>query len=257
MRAIKSVKSLGFAKKARGARRVEITAFFLRHADKSGETLSPFGQKRAGSAGRFLRGRIVFSSSTVPRAVETAERLARAAGQGQIVSQHSELNYFNCVRDLSALEKLGVEERKKFPSEEKLRKQYPNEAVFQQKLFEIKEKADSVVTRKWLDGKIPTSIIMSPKEVSDSIIRRLEKNIFSAKAAGKNVSVNVSHADFIVAVFERLTGRRFDLLRPKNQYARPLEGMRFDFLKSGRIILRYRGKRFDVTKCFNEIVSKR
>ena len=109
--------------------------------------------------------------------------------------------------------------------------------------------------RRWLNGKISERLIHHPHRVADAIIRRrfgLGQRIARLGFKDKLLK-SVSHAWQIEAVFERLTGTRYDALPPGTQ-ARPTEAMEVIHYQNGKAILTYRGKRFDVTKRLDQIV---
>lgn len=111
--------------------------------------------------------------------------------------------------------------------------------------------------RKWIDGEISSDIVKPAQEFADAIIRRtLRLGTVLNKKGARNIAVrNVSHAGVVEAVFERLTGKHFDQTLPRNQIARPNEGIHLTFFPNGKIILKYRNKNYDVTKKFNEIIE--
>lgn len=232
MKPTRYAKRLGFAKKDRGARRRAGQAFLLRHAQKAKTPsgLSLFGEKQGRAVGKLLKkGRnFAFASGNAARTKTTAKGIASGANAKKDVKQYVPFSLDKWFHDEKAYDAL----------------------------VKAKRGNEELVIRDWLDGKVPASIFDKPKDVADPMIKRLHQNLSEAQVAGKNVSVNVTHSDLVEAVFERLTEKKFNLLRP-HIMARETEGLRFDFLKSGRIILRYRGKRFDVTKRFNEIISKK
>jgi len=136
---------------------------------------------------------------------------------------------FDCIKDMPALEamieKAGIEEP---------------------------------VLRRWLDGKISKKVIAPAKEVADSIIRkRLGFGNVVLKLGGKDILLrNVSHSWLVEAVFERLTGRKFQATKPTGTMVRPTEGLTVAFTKGGRAILSYRQKRYDVSANLNRIAGK-
>ena len=117
---------------------------------------------------------------------------------------------------------------------------------------------EEVALRRWLDGKLSTKIIDKPKMVADRIIKKriaLGKIVF--ELGGKNKLLrNVSHSWIVEAVFERLTGRKFNLTSPKGKMSRPTEGLTVYFTKKGKAILEYRKKRYDVTANLVKIAGK-
>ena len=116
--------------------------------------------------------------------------------------------------------------------------------------------SEEAVMRRWLDGKLPASTLEKPGPVADRIIKKrfgLGQRI--ARMGAKNrLLENLSHAWTVEAVFERLTGQRFDKMHP-GTYAREMEGLTVTHYKNGKAVLRYRGKSFDVTKKLNKILA--
>lgn len=112
--------------------------------------------------------------------------------------------------------------------------------------------------RKWLDGKVSARIIDKPKLVADRIIKKrigLGKAVFELGAKDKLLR-NVSHSWVVEAVFERLTGRKFQFTTPKNKMVRSTEGLTVSFTRQGKAVLSYRGKAYDVTANLEKIAGK-
>ena len=63
-----------------------------------------------------------------------------------------------------------------------------------------------------------------------------------------------SHSWIVDAVFERLTGKKYSSI-PPGKIVRENEGITLTHYKNGKVILRYRGKSFDVTKKFAEVAG--
>lgn len=115
---------------------------------------------------------------------------------------------------------------------------------------------EDAVMRRWLDGKVSTRFIEKPEGVADKIIKnrfRVGKKIAEGGTKDRMLE-NVSHAWNIEAVFERLTGKKFNKMKPGTG-AREMEGLTVTHYKNGKAVLRYRGKSFDVTKRLNAILA--
>lgn len=112
------------------------------------------------------------------------------------------------------------------------------------------------VLRMWLDGKISSKHVKPAKQVADEIIKkRLGLGQRVAKTGTKDrVLENLSHSWLVEAVFERLTGRKFETMG-SGEMVRPTEGLIVSHYKNGKAVLRYRGESFDVTKKLNQILK--
>lgn len=118
--------------------------------------------------------------------------------------------------------------------------------------------SEEAVIRRWLDGNIPSKVIEKPKLLADRIIKKrfgLGQRI-AEKGTKDKILENVSHAWTVEAVFERLTGQRFDKMSP-GTYAREMEGLSVTHYKNGKAILRYRKKSFDITERLKKILAKK
>ncbi len=113
--------------------------------------------------------------------------------------------------------------------------------------------------RKWLDGNYCKQVGVRPETIADRIIgKRFGLGLAVRELGGKDILLrNLSHVPVLEAVFERLTGREFQLTEPKGTSGRPTESLTVSFTKKGRAILSYRGKRYDVTSNLKRIVGKK
>ncbi len=111
--------------------------------------------------------------------------------------------------------------------------------------------------RKWLDGKYSKEVGVRPETIADRILRkRFGLGLAVRELGGKDILLrNLSHVPVLEAVFERLTGRQFQLTNPKGTSGRPTETLTISFTRKGRAILSYRGKRYDVTSNLTKIVG--
>lgn len=144
------------------------------------------------------------------------------------IRERGELKSFNFVKDMASLDRM------------------------------IEQAAnEDQVLRRWLDGKLSTAIIEKPKVVADKVIRKrfgLGQRV--ARMGGKDrLLENVAHSWLIEAVFERLTGKKFEEMQPGTM-VREMEPLVMTHYKNGKTVLRYRGKSFDVTKRFNQILKE-
>ena len=110
--------------------------------------------------------------------------------------------------------------------------------------------------RMWLDGKVSKQILGDPKVLADVIIKkRLGLGQKVAKMGAKDIMLeNLSHSWMVEAVFERLTGKKFNSLKPGTM-VRETEGLTVNHYKNGKAVLRYRGQSFDVTSRLNSILK--
>ncbi len=110
--------------------------------------------------------------------------------------------------------------------------------------------------RMWLDGKVSSKIMTSPKEVADVIIKkRLGLGQKVAKMGAKDIMLaNQTHSWIVEAVFERLTGKKFNTLKPGTM-VRETEGLTVTHYKNGKAVLNYRGNSFDITKRLNSVLK--
>lgn len=111
--------------------------------------------------------------------------------------------------------------------------------------------------REWLDGKVSRVVGVRPETIADRIIRkRFGLGLAVRELGGKDILLrNLSHVPVLEAVFERLSGRQFQLTKPKGTSGRPTETLTVSFTKKGRAILSYRRKRYDVTSNLKKIVG--
>lgn len=131
----------------------------------------------------------------------------------------------------------------------------------------VAERGKQTVMDDWMEGKIPTSILEKPEAVG---IRRLkdimdaEKNLDRTQLQGLKpfiANVTISWVDYPLLKVLGLDYRKIvpsKKLATKNppkpgQTLRFTEAMLFFHMPDGRIILRYRGKPFDVTKKLKEL----
>jgi hypothetical protein len=208
-----------------------------RHSIKKKTTktgLSQAGINLARASGRTnLSGKVKGYTSPVTRAKKTLEyKLGAYRAKGgktyPNIRLKKELDLGKVVRDMGALEKL----------------------------FE-KYGAEEPVLRKWLDGKISSKAMVPAKEVADQIIKKrfgLGQRVARTGTKDRTLE-NVSHSWFVEAVFERLTGVKFEAMRPGTM-VRETEGLTVNHYKNGKAVLRYRGKSFDVTKQLNSILKR-
>ncbi|MDO8627111.1 MAG: hypothetical protein Q7K42_01470 [Candidatus Diapherotrites archaeon] len=109
--------------------------------------------------------------------------------------------------------------------------------------------------RAWINGEVQIPGLPDWKFVADEFIvhdLRLAQKVSAKK--GRNIQFeNLSHAPNADFVFERLTGQPFEIA--KGRFSDLLEGPVFFHAPKGQLILEYRGKRYDVTEKYNEIVS--
>ena len=103
------------------------------------------------------------------------------------------------------------------------------------------------MVRNWIDGMYK-DITLSPQEVSAEITKkRVQLGQRAAKAGAKGYNVmNIGHDWQIMALFEFLVGKKFD--RIGVTMPKPNEGFIVHHMASGKAILEYQGKKFDVTK---------
>jgi len=131
-----------------------------------------------------------------------------------------------------------------------------------------KKYGEEGLLRRWLDGKVPRSIMDPYEEVADKIIReRFGLGQRLARMGRRDLLLhNVTHGYIVEAVFTRLTGRRFENTRaPKPPPAsahkgpsmvRETEGLKITHYKNGRAVLRYRGRSYEVTTKLKQILKK-
>lgn len=121
----------------------------------------------------------------------------------------------------------------------------------------IEKRGEAVFLRDWLDGKISKKIMMSPQTVADAIIRK--RFALGARASRRGIRKvvmrNITRGWNPEAVFERLTGRRYEFTTPRNTMVRPSESLTVSFLANGKAILSFRRKKYDVTANLNRIRS--
>ena len=133
------------------------------------------------------------------------------------------------------------------------------------KEFTNKFKSEYEIYRAWFDGKIPKGIF-KPREkaVYDSLktislaqyVQKRRRLISKKRELTENEAKSITldytgHSGINDAVFETLTGRKIEKL---TQFLEPLN---FTFYSNGKIALIFRKERFDVTKRFNEILSRK
>jgi len=132
---------------------------------------------------------------------------------------------------------------------------FPDNVYAQKELSKVGG-SNSLMMRNWLDGKYPPEKIASPQKMAEDIIRkRFGLGQRAARAGVKGYQMlNITHDWQMMAVFERLTGKKFDkagLRAPK-----PNEGIIVYHTKEGKAILEYQGKRFEVTRRLNQILKR-
>ncbi len=120
---------------------------------------------------------------------------------------------------------------------------------------------NTLAMTSWLTGEVPTTICRSPTFVAEEAIRKRLKIGARLKPTDKGVHLlNFTNQTVMIAVFERLTGRKYFTSFYKENESKimpqALEEMRFDFTPKGGIVLTHRGKRFIVTKALKSIISK-
>ena len=120
----------------------------------------------------------------------------------------------------------------------------------------IEQQGEVNVLRKWIDGKISTRLVFPANQVADNIIKwELGFGSYLAREGVRGINVRYqSHSWIVDAVFERLTGKKFNLIAP-GTVSRENERIVLTHYKNGKTILSYRGKSFDVTKRFSEIAK--
>jgi hypothetical protein len=222
------------------------TLTFRRHADKAGGDaakkgvglatgLMPRGLWRAFGKGIVTRGRTEFGSTGITRTnwsammAKLGHQLTFGRTAGTVKSK-PHLDIMALVYDMHAVEE-GI---KKF--------------------------GDDGFLRKWLDGGVSPKIMVNAQEIADTIIKAEVKAIMEGKAS--NIE-NYINSWTVEAIYERLTGARFDLTHTRKKPVskdtpkgvRYTEKLRIKFSRKGRAILYYRGQRFDVTERLNQIMA--
>jgi hypothetical protein len=223
-------------------KRAPITTGLFRHSDKQGGTstgLSKKGIVMAWDKGSSLptSRKTAIRASDSPRAKNTAEftldGLREKGGKG-----YSKIRQRNRISFSSMFKPGGME------IADKLIAKYGGE---------------DVVLRRWLDGKMG-KYMYGPKAVADDIIRNeLAFGSFLAEQGRKDLSVRYQgHSWFVEAVFERLTGKKFETTTSRTvKMVRPNEGVSLSHYEDGKVFLNYRGKTYNVTKKFNQIAGRK
>ena len=212
-----------------------IKSTLRRHSLKKGGTktgLSSAGVKLARASGRkILSGKVKGYTSPVVRAESTLKlgigsHRAKGGKTYPAVRKRKELGLDAAIRNMDA----AIAEMKKYGEEKTL--------------------------RRWLDGKISSSIMVPSKEVADSIIKKrfgLGQRV--AKMGAKEIMLdNLTHSWIVEAVFERLTGTNFNTLKPGTM-VRETEGLTVTHYRNGKAVLKYRNKSFDITKKLDSILK--
>jgi phosphohistidine phosphatase SixA len=103
------------------------------------------------------------------------------------------------------------------------------------------------MVRNWIDGMYE-DITRSPRDISAKITRRrVRLGQRAAKAGVRDYNImNIGHDWQIMALFEFLTGKKFD--RIGVTMPKPNEGFTVHHTVSGKAILEYQGRKFDITK---------
>jgi len=103
------------------------------------------------------------------------------------------------------------------------------------------------MVRNWIDGAYK-DITLSPETVSKDIAK--QRVLLGERAARMGVKgyqiMNIGHDWQIMALFEFLTKRKFNKVGVK--MPEPNEGFTIHHTASGKSILEYQGKRFDITR---------
>ena len=204
-----------------------IKSTLRRHSVKSGKTktgLTASGIKLARKTGkRELSGKVKGYHSSATRAKSTLV-YGMQGHKGKKYSKirvRKELSYY-FLKDMAKLESLVVKH-----GEEKF-------------------------LRMWLDGKVSSRLISKPEEVANLIIKKrfgLGQRV--AKLGAKDIMIeNVSHSWIVEAVFERLTGKKYNTLKPGTM-GRFTEGLTINHYKNGKAVLTYRGNSFNDKKAFS------
>jgi broad specificity phosphatase PhoE len=122
------------------------------------------------------------------------------------------------------------------------------------KKYGDKEKA----TRAWLNGEIPSNVVVPPKIVADRIIKKRLKLAWRLLLSGRDKIVieQISHQENQPAVMERLLGFSSEKLL-NGKPIKPLESVQIIFSggKIPKIELVFRRKKFNVTERFEKILS--
>jgi len=230
---------LGYVKRVKGkGNKAKVVVSLERHAHKkkgtktglSGEGVRASVKKAFGFPSRLKSKGYHSTSDRAKSTLEIGQVFAVKAGRKTYAKARERKNLgLDFIHDMAGLELMI----KRFGSEEP-------------------------VLRKWLDGKLSLMIADHPFKVADSVIRKrigLGKAVFELGAKDRLLR-NLSHSWVVEAVFERLTGRKFQFTKPRNKMVRPTEGLTVSFTEKGRTILEYRKKRYDVTRNLEKIVGK-
>lgn len=122
---------------------------------------------------------------------------------------------------------------------------------------QIKDYGEPKALRMWLEGETPSSVMLPVKEVvRDFVQKEFDFGRFLNERNVRNIAVrHVAHSWLVEAVFENLTGKRYETTLPRNRIVRENEGLDLIFYPKGKIELKYRNKKYDVTKRFNAILA--
>ncbi len=113
---------------------------------------------------------------------------------------------------------------------------------------------------RWIDGKVPPHLMHNPHSLAMHAVwamRHIPRGIERLHGHPKiKLRIEaVAHDVTLAALFEELTQRRVPG-GGKKSYADYLEAMRIDFTRDGKVILRYRKKRIDVTMRFFSLLKE-
>ncbi|MBI4044061.1 MAG: histidine phosphatase family protein [Candidatus Diapherotrites archaeon] len=116
------------------------------------------------------------------------------------------------------------------------------------------------IIKKWLKGEVSERVLYSPHECAINTLHLLRFFPRATQRAQKYSYKGPTHAEFIAhdvtiaALLHELTGQ-VPVPKPEKEYVRPLEALQFTFTPN-QITLRFRGKNYNVTQKFNELVQE-
>ncbi|HIH33408.1 MAG TPA: hypothetical protein HA227_04110 [Candidatus Diapherotrites archaeon] len=133
------------------------------------------------------------------------------------------------------------------------------EIVFKDNAFideQIQKHGVQGTIMKWLNHELPESAVELPEKFAERIVKSFAWTLLTAGQLGvEGIHLNAIAHDFTVAtLYQTLAGKDFSassMRLPKFN-----EGLRLYYVKGSRIIMEYQGKKLDVTKKIEKILSK-
>ncbi|MFH0970731.1 MAG: histidine phosphatase family protein [Candidatus Diapherotrites archaeon] len=206
-----------------------------RHSHRPKESVGKeVGITRWGKFAAALRGLSLRSKGTQPKIYSSPYRRTRETGQ--IITKASGTGY-------------RFRERKELGFD-LLRSPEHREAARQYQIH-----GEKVFLEKWLTNQVDSRLFLTPREVATRLakaMRKAQKGSTKQERVGRTETIDlegISHLPHIMALFYELSRKRYspnDLLKFNQAFQ----------IEFGRqIILSYKGKKYDVTERFNELVG--